>query len=118
MSEGNQGPTIDGHEFIETICSALRAGKRLKVVDRRGKIYGKDDFRLVEVHAVGFAHGGFAAARVWEIANFEIAHTESRWELLHLSNVAECKMIDERSRAPRPGYRRDDPGMKEILCQI
>ncbi|WP_095087640.1 hypothetical protein [Mesorhizobium sophorae] len=113
MSEG------DGHEFIDTFCSALRTGKRLKVIDKRGKIYRLEDFRILEVHAVGLTYNGSApAARVFEVANFAIDPSESRWELLRLSNVLECKVTDEKSHAPRQGYRLDDPDMRQILCRI
>ena len=117
MDKSSHSIDVDGSEFVETMCEAVRARKRLKLVDKRGKIYGLSDFRLLEVHAVGYAPGGFLVARVWEVANYAIDRSESRWELLRLSNVVDCKLVDEHSKAPRPGYRRDDPSFKEILCQ-
>ena len=108
----------DSQQVIETMCAALRAGRRVKIVDRRGRIYGTENFRLLEVHAVGYAHGGFPVARVWEVAGFAFGKGEPRWEFLRLSNVVECNVTEERSKAPRSGFQRDDAALKEVFCQV
>ena len=93
-----------------TPCQALAAGKLLEVI--------YDGYvRAVEVHAVGETKDGNAIMRVWQVRGGSNSGERQGWKLLRLDEARGGQMLDERSQAPRPGYRRNDAAMASIACQ-
>ena len=92
-------------------CQTLHARKCLEL--------RYDGFtRVVEVHAVGTTKDGNTDMRVWQIRGGSKSGQYTGWKLLRLDEAISAHMIDEKSHAPRPGYKRDDPSMQTIVCQI
>ena len=95
-----------------TACRALREGKCLQVD------YGGYE-RTVEVHVVGRSGEGREIMRVWQVRGGSASGARVGWKMLHLDDVRSSRIADERSQAPRPGYKRDDDVMKGgIACQL
>lgn len=92
-------------------CGALRAGKRLQL--------SYDGFmRVVEVHAVGTSKDGNAIMRVWQVRGGSQSGEPQGWKLLRLDEARGGQILDEKSQAPRPGYRHGDGTMASINCQL
>ncbi len=92
-------------------CNALRAHNCLEVQ--------YDGFsRVVEVHAVGVSKDGIAIARVWQIRGGSNSNEFTGWKLLRLDEARSANVINEKSEAPRPGYKRGDAAMSRIACQL
>lgn len=74
--------------------------------------------RIVEVHAVGVTKDGNGIARVWQVRGGSNSGERMGWKLLRLDETFTTHMIDEKSEAPRRGYKRGDVAMSRIFCQI
>jgi hypothetical protein len=94
-----------------TACEALNKGCLLEV---RYDGYT----RHVEVHACGFTDGGNAIMRVWQVRGGSVSNEPVGWKLLRLDEAWALAILDEKSAAPRRGYRRGDRAMARIVCQI
>jgi hypothetical protein len=92
-------------------CIALRAKKRLEL--------RYDGFtRVVEVHAVGATKDGNDVMRAWQVRGGSVSGQPVEFKLLRLDEAFTAHMIDEKSDAPRDGYKRGDPAMKIIYCEV
>lgn len=97
--------------WTSTPCQALAAGKLLEVL--------YDGYmRAVEVHAVGETKEGNAIMRVWQVRGGSNSGERQGWKLLRLDEAHGGQMLEERSQAPRHGYRRNDAAMASIACQV
>jgi hypothetical protein len=97
--------------LTSTACGALEAGKCLEI--------GYDGYsRVVEVHAVGTTTKGHPAIRVWQVRGGSVSGEKAGWKLLKLDEAGAIRMLDEKSSAPRPGYKRGDKDMSHIICQV
>lgn len=92
-------------------CDALKEKKCVEL-----KYSGK--IRTVEIHAVGFTKDNHAIMRVWQVHGGSVGGNPSNWRLLRLDEVEGFRVLDDESRAPRPGYKRGDSTMYRISCQI
>lgn len=92
-------------------CDALRQGKRLEL--------RYDGFtRIVEVHAVGTSEEGHDLMRVWQVRGGSVSNERIGWKLFRLDETFSPHLTDEKSEAPRKGYKRGDKAMRFITCQI
>lgn len=92
-------------------CTALRAKKCLEL--------RYDGFtRVVEVHAVGVTKDGNEVMRVWQVRGGSVSGQPVEFKLLRLDEAFTAHMTDEDSNAPRPKYKRGDPVMKIIYCEV
>ena len=92
-------------------CEALRTGKCLEL--------RYDDFaRIVEVHAVGASSDGRELMRVWQVRGGSSSGEPSGWKLMRLDEARSAQVTEHDSWAPREGYKRDDPALREIICQV
>jgi len=92
-------------------CDAVREGKRLSVA--------YDGFtRMVEVHAVGTSTADNPVMRVWQVSGGSASGERTGWKLMRLDKTWRYSITDERSEAPRIGYKRGDPAIAVIRCQI
>lgn len=94
-----------------TACTALREGKCLEL--------RYDGFtRVVEVHAVGITEKGNPIMRAWQVRGGSNAGERTGWKLLRLDETFSAHIINEKSEAPRRGYKRGDKVMRIIQGQI
>jgi hypothetical protein len=92
-------------------CEALNAKQRIEF-----KYSGRD--RVVEVHAAGYTRDESPIMLVWQVRGGSTGGDSSGWKLLRLDEIGSSKMLDEKSEAPRPGYRKGDPAIAKIVCEI
>lgn len=74
--------------------------------------------RVVEVHCVGVKNKGGEAMRVWQVRGGSVSDERSGFKLLNLDETFSAHMIDEKSQAPRFGYKRRDSAFKIIYGEI
>ncbi len=91
--------------------AALKAGKRLEL---RYSNY----VRVVEVHAVGRTRAGDRVMRVYQVRGGSVSKEPEGWKLMRLDRTFQPVVIDERSEAPRDGYKRGDKHMMNISAQL
>ena len=97
--------------WLETACAALRAGKCLEL--------RYDGFsRIVEVHAAGYTKDGNAIMRVWQVRGGSVSGERTGWKLMRADETFSAHLTEERSQAPRQGYKRADVAMDRIVCQV
>ena len=75
-------------------------------------------FRIVEVHAVGTSEQGNDLMRVWQVRGGSVSNERSGWKLFRLDEAFSAHLTDEKSEAPRRGYKRGDKAMRFIDCQV
>lgn len=97
--------------ILHTPCEALRLGKCLEL---RYDGY----VRVVEVHAVGVTEESHDIMRVWQVRGGSNSGERQGWKLMRLDETFSTHVIDEKSSAPRAGYKREDKVMAFIRCQI
>jgi hypothetical protein len=95
-----------------TPCEALNAGLCLEV--------SYDGYtRIVEVHAVGLSREGRWIMRVWQVAGGSQSGKDFGWKMMRLDEVTSVRLSDQKSMAPRPLYKCNDPEMLGgIKCQV
>ncbi len=93
-------------------CRALVSGRRLKLQ--------YDGYsRVVEVHAVGYSRGNDRIMRVWQVRGGNVQNEPIGWKLLRFDDAFSAHILEEKSGAPRPGYKRGDKAMSGgIKCQL
>lgn len=97
--------------ILNTPCEALRSGQCLEL--------RYDGFvRVIEVHAVGFTRDGNGIMRVWQVRGGSNSGERQGWKLMRLDETFSTHMIEEKSGAPRTGYKRGDKDMASIRCEI
>jgi len=75
--------------------------------------------RVVEVHTVGRSKEGYWLMRVWQVRGGGVSNEPVGWKLLRIHESFSAQLINEKSKAPRPGYKRSDPAMTGgIKCQL
>jgi len=74
--------------------------------------------RVVEVHACGLTSEGHHVMRVWQLRGGSVHNEPIGWKLLRLDETRGLSLLDEKSAAPRPKYRRGDRAMAQIFCQV
>jgi hypothetical protein len=74
--------------------------------------------RVVEVHACGYTKDNNAVMRAWQVRGGSVSNEPVGWKLLRLDEAAGLALLDERSAAPRPGYKRGDKAMARIVREV
>lgn len=74
--------------------------------------------RLVEVHAVGKSRAGHRLMRVWQVDGGSRSGQPVGWKLMRVDEARNLSISEQRSQAPRDGYRRGDRAMLRIDWQI
>ena len=95
----------------ETACEALRKGLCLEL---RYNGYS----RIVEVHAVGISTAGNPVMRAWQVRGGSVSNEPVGWKLMRLDEAVGAVLTNEKSDAPRSGYKPGDKGMQQITCQL
>ncbi len=97
--------------LIDDACAALASGKCLEI--------HYDGFsRVVEVHAVGYSTAGNPVMRAWQIRGGSVSNEPVGWKLMRLDEAQSAGLLNEAAQSPRPGYKRGDRGMNQIICQL
>jgi hypothetical protein len=74
--------------------------------------------RVIEVHAVGYTRENKLILRAYQVRGGSSGGDAAGWKLFRLDEVSSAKITEEASEAPRDGYRRNDPAMIRIVCQV
>ena len=75
--------------------------------------------RLVEVHAIGkLIRNKRVALRVYQVGGESQFDDGQYWRLFYLDSISDFEVTDNRSRAPRSGYKRGDKAMRKIYYQL
>jgi hypothetical protein len=56
--------------------------------------------------------------RVWQVRGGSVSGERVGWKLMRLDETFSAHVIDEKSNAPRHGYKRGDRDMKIITAQL
>jgi hypothetical protein len=90
---------------------ALRQGKCLEL--------RYDGFtRIVEVHTVGITTAGNEAMSVWQVRGGSVSNERQGWKRMRFDEAFSAHITDEKSEAPRQGYKRGDKGFSSISAQV
>lgn len=73
--------------------------------------------RIVEVHAVGVSRAGNRLMRVWQVTGGSRSGINVGWKLMSINEASDLALTEQRSQAPRDGYRRGDRAMARIDWQ-
>lgn len=92
-------------------CEALANEKRLLIT------FGEYS-RVVEVHAIGTTADHKPIMRAWQVRGGSHSGSPYDWRHFQLDSSWQYAILDERSEAPRPGYKRDHSLFAFIHCQI
>jgi hypothetical protein len=103
-------PPLEGAPLDPVLaCEALLKHRRLR--------FRYDGFeRIVEVHAVGATPRGEAIMLAWQVRGGANSRAWG-WKKFILAEAGEGQLIEERSFAPRRGFRRNDEAMARIFCE-
>ena len=97
--------------WVKQACEAIEQSKCLELT--------YDGYvRVVEVHAAGYSKKNEGIMRVWQVRGGSASGERQGWKLMHLAEALTAKVTNEDSSAPRPGYKRGDPAIENIICQI
>ena len=96
---------------ISSASNALLAGKCLQL--------HYDGFtRTVEVHTVGYTRDGNGIMRAWQVSGGSQSGEVPGWKLFRFDRTFSTSVTDEDSEAPRPGYKRNDSHITQIVRQV
>lgn len=97
--------------WIDTACRALRESR---VLELRYDGYS----RCVEVYAVGYTKTGEPMMRAWQVRGGSTSGEKVGWKLMRLTEALDAVISHETSDAPRKGYKRGDPALERIVCEL
>lgn len=97
--------------WASVACDALRQGKCLEL-----RYDGWS--RVVEVHTVGTLTSGNPGMSVYQVRGGSNSNERVGWKTMRLDEAFSAHVIDEKSEAPRRGYKRNASGFQHIQCQV
>lgn len=96
---------------VATACVALKSGVRI-----RFQYSGQE--RVAEVHTVGFSKKNAPIMRAWQVRGGSQSGNPTSWRVFNLDEVRDVQVLEEKSEAPRQGYRRGDSSVDRIVCEL
>ncbi|MDQ0009688.1 hypothetical protein J2T07_001865 [Luteibacter jiangsuensis] len=97
--------------FEATICEAI-ASMRLLLVE-----YG-DTARLVQPHVYGDDHAGDRLLSAYQVSGESASGASAGWKFFRMDRVTSVTLSEQRFRAPRPEFQRNDGAFARIICQL
>jgi len=104
-------PKIETHPAIILLGSAILEQHVITV------IYGGTQYQL-EPHALGVSRDGRVLLRAFSRTPVPDREKRPNWMLLRVDRLSELHVFAERFDEPRPGYRRGDRAMIQILVEL
>lgn len=92
-------------------CEAISSERRIRIRYSAAE-------RIVEVHTVGFSRDEQPIMRAWQVRGGRSGSDQTGWKLFRLNDVEFATKLDEKSEAPRLGYKRGDPAISRIICEL
>jgi hypothetical protein len=80
-------------------------------------VYGGTEYQL-EPHALGVSREGRVLLRAFSRTPVPDREQQPNWMLLRVDRLTEMRVFEERFAEPRPGYRRGDRAMIQILVEL
>jgi hypothetical protein len=74
--------------------------------------------RVVEVHAVGYTRLAEPMMLVWQVRSTQPGSKAPGWRWLKLADIKGAVLSEQRSKAPREGYLRNDKTLTRIVDQV
>jgi hypothetical protein len=96
---------------ISVACDALSNSRCLE-------IQYSNYIRVVEVHTVGYSKTEQPIMRAWQVSGGSAQSDTVGWKIFRLDEIQSFNNTEIESQAPRTGYRRGDPAIAEIVCEI
>jgi predicted DNA-binding transcriptional regulator YafY len=93
------------------VCDAIKSKLQVQIV-----YAGKN--RTVEPHAVGYSREGNPLMRAWQVSGGSSGNESTGWKLFRLDEINVFQTTAEPSKAPRTGYKKGDPALSRILCEV
>ena len=97
--------------IIDEICRSIRERKLLS-------IYYEGEYRRIEPHVYGESVAGNVLIRAYQIEGFSRSGESHFWKLFDQDKITFINLLDERFPGPRDDYKRDDPAIAKIYCQL
>jgi hypothetical protein len=70
------------------------------------------------VHACGYTQQGHAVLRGWQVSGGSASGERQGWKLMRLDEASGASVSSQASEAPRKGFKRGDPAMSRIVCEV
>jgi hypothetical protein len=104
-------PRIETHPAIIILGEAILEQRVMTAV------YGGTEYQL-EPHALGVSREGRVLLRAFSRTPVPDREQQPNWMLLRVDRLTEMRVFEERFAEPRPGYRRGDRAMIQILVEL
>lgn len=104
-------PRIETHPAIIILGEAILEQRVMTAV------YGGTEYQL-EPHALGVSREGRVLLRAFSRTPVPDREQRPNWMLLRVDRLTEMRVFEERFAEPRPGYRRGDRAMIQILVEL
>ncbi len=93
------------------ICEAIKNRKLLE-------FYYDGHHRIVEPFTLGVSHKNNDVLSVYQVRGGSESGSSNPWRLFNLEEIENIRISDEFFAGSREGYRKGDPRMSVIHCEI
>lgn len=95
----------------QIICVAINDQRLLR-------FYYDPGWRTVEPHAHGMSTAGNEVLRAYQTGGASASGEPVNWKLFRVDRISNLELLEETFSEPRPGYKRGDPQMTQIYCEL
>ena len=95
----------------QTICVAINGQHLLR-------FYYDLGWRTVEPHAHGMSTAGNEVLRAFQTQDVSAPGEPVNWKLFRVDWISNLEWLEATFSEPRPGYKRGDPQMTQIYCEL
>ncbi|WP_293460653.1 hypothetical protein [Phenylobacterium sp.] len=93
---------------------ARQALRQAKILELRYDGFSRD----LDVHACGYTKQGHAVLRGWQASGGSASGEREGRKLMRLDEASAAHVSDRPSQAPRKGFKKGDPAMARIVCEV